>query len=271
MEPKFVNSSLIDSHAHLDFADFDADRDQVIQNARAARIAAIINVGIDLVTSQKAIALAQTYDLVYATVGIHPHEAAAVPEQQWSQLMALYQQPKVVAVGEIGLDFYRDYAPHDLQISVFRRQLELALQHQLPVIIHTRNAWSEILPIMTKEYRDRLQGVFHCFSGGEQQARQLLDAGYYISFTGVVTFKNAQALPIAADYVPLDRLLLETDCPFMAPVPYRGKRCEPAHIPYIAQKIAAAKKISLVELAQATNYNVQKLFGIKMNDATASG
>ncbi|MDZ7263982.1 MAG: TatD family hydrolase [candidate division KSB1 bacterium] len=265
MEPKFANSTFVDSHAHLDFADFDGDRDVVIQNARAARIAAIINIGIDLATSRKAIELAQNYDLVYATVGIHPHEAAAVPKHQWSKLIALYQQPKVVAIGEIGLDFYRDYAPHDMQVTVFRQQLELAIEHHLPVIVHTRNAWSEILPIMTNEYRGRLQGVFHCFSGSEEHARQLLDAGYYISFTGVVTFKNAQALRIAADYVPLDRLLLETDCPFMAPVPYRGKRCEPAHIPYIAQKIAEAKRITLAELAEKTNRNVESLFGIKLN------
>lgn len=265
MEPKFADCTFVDSHAHLDFADFDTDRDVVIQNARAARLAAIINIGIDLATSQKAVELAQTYDLVYASVGIHPHEAATISNYQWPALIALYQQPKVVAVGEIGLDFYRDYAPHDVQLTVFRKQLELAMAHHLPVIVHTRNAWSEILPIMAGEYRGRLQGVFHCFSGSEEHARQLLDAGYFISFTGVVTFKNAQALQIAASYVPLDRLLLETDCPFMAPVPYRGKRCEPAHIPYIAQKIADAKKLSLAELAEATTRNVEQLFGIQLN------
>ena len=266
MEPGSDKISYIDSHAHLDFSDFDQDREAVIQNACLAKVAAIINIGINLKTSIKSIELAETNNLIYATVGIHPHDSGAMQKNHWQKLIQLYQHPKVVAVGEIGLDFYRDYSPREVQKEVFLHQLDLAVEHKLPVIIHTRNAWAEILPIMMEQYRGKLNGVFHCFSGSEDQARKLLDLGYYISFTGVVTFKNSSALKIAAEYVPFDRLLLETDCPFMAPAPFRGKRCEPAHVPFIAQKIADAKKVAVSEVARQTTENVGRLFGIHVGN-----
>jgi len=224
MEPKSTKISFVDSHAHLDFEQFVQDRDAVIKNAHFANISAVINIGINLETSKKSIELAETYDFIYATAGIHPHDAGDMKLDQWQELVQLFNHPKVVAIGEIGLDYYRDYSPHEVQKEVLFRQLDLAVEYKV------------------------------------------LDSGYFISFTGVVTFKNANALKILADYVPLERLLLETDCPFMAPVPFRGKRCEPAHVPYIAKKIAEAKNLDVAELALQTNQNVEKLFGVKIQD-----
>jgi len=264
MEPKSAKISFVDSHAHLDFDKFEHDRDAVIKNARLANIAAIINIGINIETIKKSIELAETYSFIYATAGIHPHDANEMKADQWEEFIELLKHPKIVAIGEIGLDYYRDYSPHEVQKKVLHHQLELAVEHNLPVVVHTRNAWQDVLPIFTEQYRGKLRGVFHCFSGLESEAKTVLDAGYFISFTGVVTFKNAKALNIAANYVPLDRLLLETDCPFMAPEPFRGKRCEPAHVPYIAKKIAEAKNLELSELAYETNKNVERLFGIKI-------
>lgn len=264
MEQRSTKIRLVDSHAHLDFENFDVDRDAVIHNAQLAGITAIINIGINLETSRKAIALADQYPFLYATVGIHPHDSAQMTESNWQQLEELIAHPKVVAIGEIGLDFYRDYAPREVQRQVLLRQLELAARFQRPVVIHTRNAWPEILPLFTETYRGKLTGVFHCFSGGDHEAQAVLSAGYFISFTGVVTFKNASALKIAAQSVPLQRLLLETDCPFMAPEPFRGKRCEPAYLPYSAQKIAEARGIDVAELAEQTTHNASNLFGISI-------
>ncbi|MCI0495933.1 TatD family hydrolase [candidate division KSB1 bacterium] len=264
MDQKSGKIFFVDTHAHLDFDKFDLDRDAVIKNARLANVAAIINIGINLETIKKSIALAESHDFIYATAGIHPHDANEMKSDQWDEFVELLKHPKIVAIGEIGLDYYRDYSPHDVQKKILHRQLELAVEHDLPVVVHTRNAWQDVLPIFAEQYRGKLKGVFHCFSGLESEAKAVLDAGYFISFTGVVTFKNANALNIAAHYVPLDRLLLETDCPFMAPEPFRGKRCEPAHVPYIAQKIAEARGIDVAELASQTNQNVEMLFGIKI-------
>lgn len=264
MEQKSAKISFVDSHAHLDFENFNHDRDSVIKNAQLANIAAIINIGINIETIKKSIEYAESHSFIYATAGIHPNDANNMEPHKWEEFLELLKYPKVVAIGEIGLDYYRDYSPHDVQQKILQRQLELAVEHDLPVVVHTRNAWQDVLPIFTEQYRGKLKGVFHCFSGLETEAKAVLDAGYFISFTGVVTFKNAKALNIAANYIPLDRLLLETDCPFMAPEPFRGKRCEPAYIPYIARKIAEARNIALAELASATNKNVETLFGIKI-------
>ncbi|UCE06188.1 MAG: TatD family hydrolase [bacterium] len=264
MEQESIKIKFIDTHAHLDFENFDQDRDAVIKNAQLANIAAIINIGINLDTIKKSIELAETYDFMYATAGIHPHDSKDMKSYQWGEFTELLRHPKIVAIGEVGLDYYRDYSPPDVQIEVLHKQIDLAAEHDLPVVVHTRNAWQDILPIFMEQYRGKLKGVFHCFSGSEREAKIVLDSGYFISFTGVVTFKNAKALNIAANYVSLDRLLLETDCPFMAPEPFRGKRCEPAHIPFIAKKIAEAKNLDVATLAQQTNRNVEKLFGVKI-------
>ena len=265
MDQKLNKHYFVDTHAHLDFDSFDKDRDVVVENARLANLGAIINIGINLETSKKSIELAEKFDMVYASVGVHPHDADEMRDEWWPEIVRLYQHPRVVAIGEIGLDYYRDYSPHDVQKRILLRQLDLAVEHSFPVIIHTRSAWPDILPIVSSEnYRNKLRGVFHCFSGSKEQTRSVLDLGYHISFTGVVTFKNASPLTIAADYVPMDRLMLETDCPFMAPAPYRGKRCEPAYVPAIAQKIAEAKNISVAELARQTTANAENLFGLTL-------
>jgi len=261
MEQKSAKISFVDTHAHLDFDQFDRDRDAVIKNAQMANISTIINIGINIETSKKSINLAEEHDFIYATAGIHPHDSAEMKSDQWSALIQLYEHPKIVAIGEIGLDYYRDFSPHDVQQQVLLKQLDLAVEHGLPVIIHTRNAWQDILPIMTKQYQNQLAGVF------QKEAKAVVDAGYFISFTGNVTFKNSKSLVIAAKCIPLDRLLLETDCPFMAPEPFRKKRrSEPAHIPYIARRIAEAKNIDVAEVAQQTNLNAEKLFGVRVRN-----
>lgn len=249
----------IDSHAHINFPNFDKDRDKVVERARASDIDYILNIGVDLPNSRESIRLAEKHDLIYAAVGIHPHDAVNVPSDYLKELEAMLQHPKVVAVGEIGLDFYRNYSPRDIQRKILLDQLQLAVATNLPVIVHTRNAWSEILDIFQGEFKGKLKGVFHCFSGDEKIARRVLEFGFNISFTGVVTFKNARALEVAKT-VPIDRLLLETDCPFMAPFPYRGKRCEPAYIPIIADKIAEAKGCDEKVVAKKTSENVKRLF-----------
>ena len=251
----------IDSHAHINFNRFDEDRDEVIQRAKNCGIDYILNIGIDLSTSKQSIKLAEKYELIYATVGVHPHDAGKVKPEHWQQFEKMLEHPKVVAIGEIGLDFYRNYSPRDVQHKVLQRQLQLAVDTNMPIIVHTRNAWPDILSIFEGEYRGKLAGVFHCFSGEEEHARRVLDLGFYISFTGVVTFKKSQALEIAKK-IPLNRILLETDCPFMAPMPFRGKRCEPAYIPFIAEKIAEVRAVDEQELARQTSENVKELFGI---------
>lgn len=263
MAHESANTMFVDSHAHLHFDQFKNDRKLVIQNALAAGVKAIINIGTDLKTSRQSVNLAGRYDFIYAAAGIHPNDSQLVKPEQWEELKLLYQHDKVVAIGEIGLDYYWDVAEAKVQKAALIRQLDWAVELNLPVVIHTREAWGDVLSILAGEYRDKIRGVFHCFSGLEDEARIVLNLGYYVSFTGVVTFKNSKALKVAADFVPLDRLLLETDCPFMAPAPFRGKRNEPAYIPLMADKIAEAKKININQLAQQTNKNVETLFGIK--------
>ena len=251
----------IDSHAHINFSQFDEDREDVILRAKNADVGCIINIGIDLRTSRESIQLAEKYDLIYAAVGVHPHDAEKVKPDHWKQLEKMISHPKVVAIGELGLDFYRNYSPRDVQHQVLQRQLQLAVETDMPIIVHTRNAWPEILEIFEGEYNGKLKGVFHCFAGDEKMAQRVLDLGFYISFTGVVTFKNSTALQVAKE-IPLNRLMVETDCPFMAPMPFRGKRCEPAYVPLIADKIAEAREIDEEVLARQTSENVRELFGI---------
>ncbi len=264
MERASANFKLVDTHAHLYFENFDPDRNAVIERAHQAGIVQIINIGIDLETSQQSIRLAEQHNLIFASAGIHPNESHAVEADYLPRLEKLIQHPKVVAVGEIGLDYYRDYATPKQQKEVLTSQLNLAVAHNLPVIIHTRDAWFDIFSALYPFCQQGLTGVFHCFSGTIEHAKRVLDLGFFISFTGVVTFKNASKLREIVRFVPTDRILLETDCPFMAPVPFRGKRCEPVHVIPIAEKIAEIKSTSLEDLAWQTNKNVKDLFGEKM-------
>ena len=254
---------LIDTHTHLDFDQFDADRDDVITRATEADIAAMITIGIDLETSLKSIGIAEQYSNVFAAAGIHPHDAGEAEKEDMDRIIELYQHPKVVAIGEVGLDFYRNLTEPEIQRKVFRTFLELAKELNLPLIIHTRDADDEILSILREKGKRGWRGVFHCFPGDVKMAEQVLDMGFNISFTGNITFKNSKSAAVAK-YVPIERLMVETDCPFMAPVPHRGRRNEPAYVQHVAQKIAKVKGISFEEVARTTTKNAMDLFGLEL-------
>lgn len=251
-----------DTHAHLDDKQFNPDRDQVVQRAREAGIGNIVNVGHTETASRNAVEMAIKYPFMYAAVGIHPHDAKDCTERTWELLLRLAQNPKVVAWGEIGLDYYRDLSPRDIQRQVFIKQIELADEAGLPIIIHNRDAHEDTLKIV-KKHLPQGGGVFHSYSGSWEMARELLAMGFYLSFSGPLTFKNARyAVEVAAN-VPEDRFVVETDCPYLAPEPYRGKRNEPAYVREVLCKIAELKGLSLVEAAELSSANAQRLFKIK--------
>jgi TatD DNase family protein len=258
---------LIDTHAHLDSAKFDADRKAVIQRAKVAGVGLIVTIGTDVESSRAAVQLAGEYEGIYAAVGMHPHDAKELDGAALAELRALAEQPKVVAVGEIGLDFYRDLSPREVQHRAFRAQLAWAGKLGKPVVIHDRDAHGEILAILA-EWAAGLKnsplagrlGVLHTFSGDLAMAEQAIELGFYISFSGPVTYHNARQLPAIVQVLPLDRILVETDCPFLAPHPRRGKRNEPAYVRLVAERIAALRGIALDELAEATTANAHRLF-----------
>jgi TatD DNase family protein len=257
----------VDSHAHIDGPEFDADRDEVIQRARDAGVSSILNVGTGDPHSgafERALELTTKYPDVYAALGVHPHDARLFDDKAEQLLSDLISQnPHVIAWGEIGLDFHYDNSPRDVQTAVFRRQLQLARAAKLPVIIHTREAEAETIEILRSEWADsELTGVMHCFSGSLQLALQAIELGFSISFSGIVTFKKADELRAVANAVPLDRLLIETDCPFLAPVPYRGKRNEPAFVVEVARCLAGLRELSLEETAKVTTNNFTRLFNL---------
>ena len=253
---------LIDSHAHLDMKAFDEDRKDVLDRALAGGVGYIISIGIDTASSLRALELAKQYDFIYSSVGFHPHAAKDIEPEKLLELKELASEPKVVAWGEIGLDFYRDYAPHDKQIEGFIRQLEMAADVDLPVIIHNREADGKVLAILKKMKSGERKGVIHCFSGDYKLAMELIDMGYYISIPGTVTYKNALRVQDVAARIPLDRMLLETDAPFLAPVPKRGKRNEPLFVTHTAKKIAALRNVEFEDIALKTTENVKRLFGL---------
>jgi TatD DNase family protein len=253
---------LADAHAHLDMPEYDADQVRMIEQARQAGLALIINVGISLANSRQVIATAQTYPWIFAAAGVHPHGAAGVTEPVVAAVAELLQEPRVVALGEIGLDFYRQRAPVEVQERAFRRFLDLAVTHRKPVIIHTREATGNTLSIL-REYRQKLPGgVMHCFSGTYEEARSFLELGLEISFSGVLTYPNAKPLQEAARRLPLDRLLIETDAPYLSPQPRRGKRNEPGYVRFTAETLAALQNLPLEEVAAQTLSNTCRLFGI---------
>jgi TatD DNase family protein len=254
---------LIDSHAHLEMKEFDSDREEVIKRAGNEGVDFIVTVGTNLKLSQKAVALAGKYENIYATVGVHPHDVAHTDENTWGSLKELVNTNReiIVAYGEIGLDFFRNISPKEKQIEVFGRQLELASELNLPVVIHDREAHEQTLEIVKSSSVRR--GVFHCFSGDYEMARQCLDLGFYISVPGVVTFDKAKTIQDVVQRLPLSSMLLETDAPYLTPVPHRGKRNEPSFIINTAKKVAEIKKIPWEEVAQATACNAMNLFGIK--------
>ena len=284
-----MGSELIDTHAHLDFPRFKGDREQVIERATTAGVKAIINAGASLASSLAAAALAEAYPQIYAAVGVHPHDAKTVTGKLLEELRGLASHPKVVAIGEIGLDFYRDLSPRDKQRQAFQQQLALASEIGKPVIIHDRDAHSEVMAILRRwacpEHFDSAQcklrrrvegdhqpsaigqqpaGVLHCFSGDLAMAQEAIELGFYISIAGPVTFKNARSLRELVRQLPLEKLLVETDCPYLTPHPHRGKkRNEPAYVKFVAQEVARVKGLSLEEVARITSDNAQALFALK--------
>ncbi len=260
---------LTDSHAHLNFSQFDADRDAVIRRARDAGLTAIINVGVDLASSKASIALAQQHDFIYAAVGIHPHDARHVDERVLDQLRVLTRHPQVVAIGEIGLDYYRDRSPRPVQRQAFADQLALAAEVELPVIIHSRDAHDDVMEALREWITlhppggtEGGMGVLHSYSGGPEHLDEVLEMGFYVSISGPVTFSKAEQLRKVAEIVPLERLLVETDCPFLTPVPRRGRRNEPALVRHVVEAIARARRIPAETVAQATADNLTHLFNI---------
>lgn len=260
---------LIDSHCHLDATRFDDDRAQALARARAAGVERMINVGCDLASSQRSLGLAQTHADVFATVGIHPHEAKDVPPGFDDLLVAMAAHPRCVAIGECGLDFHYDHSPRQTQREVFARQIAAARRAHKPLVLHVRpgagpddDAFAESVAILETEGARDVGGVFHCFTGTLAQARRALDLGFLLSMPGVVTFKSAGELPDVARFAPRDRLLVETDAPYMAPHPHRGKRNEPAFVALTAAFVAEVRGEDRLAFTNATGENARRLFGL---------
>ena len=249
---------LIDSHCHLDFPDFADERDAVVARARAAGVSTMLTIGTRLDQFPAVRAIAETYDDVWCSVGAHPHEAADHAKASPAELAALAAHPRVIGIGETGLDFHYDHSPHDVQERVFRAHIAAAKTTGLPLIVHAREADSEIARILREETPPA--GVLHCFSSGRSLAEAALELGFYISISGIVTFRKADDLRAIVRDVPLDRLLVETDAPYLAPVPYRGKRNEPAYVATTAASVAALKGVCADQLAAATTENFFRLF-----------
>ena len=253
---------LIDSHAHLQDEAFLDDLPEVLQRANEAGLEKIICIGYDYESSAEAVKLAQKHPQVYAVVGVHPHDAKTLKEETIAGLYTLAREPKVVAFGVIGLDFYRNLSPRDLQEKAFIAQIKLAQELYKPIVIHDRDAHQEVFSIIKKEKAGRNQGVLHCYSGHLPLAIDLMKEGFYISFAGPLTYKNAKKTVEVAGKIPLDRILIETDCPYLSPEPLRGKRNEPANVSHIAEKLAAIRNKPVEEIAYLTALNTKQVFRI---------
>jgi TatD DNase family protein len=285
---------LIETHAHLDYPDFAGDFDDVLERATAAGVTRIITIGTSLESSRRAVELAQKYPNIFAVIGVHPTYVEESQEDVIDPLRELARSPRVVAIGETGLDYHRlpsvelakerkaqvfakalqtstedqieadihDGAYKSKQASLFEQQLELAVELGLNVVVHQRDAWDDTLELM-RPYTGKVRGVFHCFGGDLEQANEVADRGHLVSFTGIVTFKNGAAVRDVAAQIPLDGFMVETDCPYLAPVPFRGKRCEPAHTRIVAETIAAARGTTLEEIARATTATAEEFFRFK--------
>lgn len=257
-----MSDFLVDTHAHLDSGQFSGDVDGVVARARDAGVGTILTVGCDLSSSRASIALAERYNNVWASVGIHPHDAATVDAATLAELRQLATHPRVVAIGEVGLDFYRDRSPRDLQRQAFRAQIRLANELGKPLIVHDRDAHDEVLAILRDEGASEIGGVMHCFSGDLALAKACVAMGFFISFAGPLTYPANEALRAVAEGLPIDVMLMETDCPYLAPQPWRGKRCEPAFVRATAETLATVKGLTLDDVARVTSLNALRLFGI---------
>jgi TatD DNase family protein len=251
----------IDTHAHLEMETFDTDREEVLERAAAAGLTAILTVGTTIPDCEKAVALARRYPLVFAAIGIHPHEVKGIDAAAYDALRLLAREKKVVAIGEIGLDFFYDNSPRDVQLRNFAEQLDLAEELDLPVIIHDRDAHTETIELL-RERKGSLRGVLHCFSGDAAMARECVELGFHLSVAGPVTYPKADQLRAVAREIPAERLLIETDAPYLAPKPYRGKRNEPAYVMETARCLAEIRTIPAEELERLTAANARRLFRI---------
>ena len=256
----------IDSHAHIDGHEFDSDREEVIQRAHAAGVSVILNVGTGDPHSgafERAVELGKAHESIYTAIGTHPHDARLYDDSAEEKIKRLINNEHVIAWGEIGLDFHYDNSPRDVQVEVFKRQLRAARECDLPVVIHTREAEAETIEILKSEYDGaQRRGVFHCFSGSLELAQRAIEIGFMISFSGIVTFKKADELRAVAKEVPLDRLLIETDCPYLTPIPYRGKRNEPAYVVEVARALATLHDVNIEDMARVTSENFNRFFGL---------
>jgi len=239
--------NLVDSHCHINADQFDSDRDTAIERALAA--------GVDRMMVIDAPEFAEQHECMYATIGVHPHEASKATEETLARVREMTRHPKVLAVGEIGLDYHYDFSPRDVQMDVFRRQLEIAHEAGLPIVIHTREAWEDTLTTIGQVGNLPHGGIMHCFTGDAAQARQALEMGFHLAFGGVLTFPKAESVREAARITPEDRLLIETDCPYLAPVPYRGKRNEPSFVVEVARRLAEVRGTTLEAIAEVTTRN----------------
>ncbi|MCC2641454.1 MAG: ycfH [Nitrospira sp.] len=257
---------LIDTHTHLDDARYEPDREAMIARAREAGVETMITIGCDLATSRSAVDLAGQYPFVYASIGVHPHEVKHIADGWYDEFRQLAQQPKVVAYGEIGLDYHYNHSSPEEQRHRFREQIRLARELQLPVIIHTREAQDDTVRILKEERASEIGGVFHCFSGDARLAEDAIELGFYLSFSGILTFQNATMLREIAKAVPTDRLLIETDCPYLTPAPHRGKRNEPAYVKQVAEVLATIKAkgapLTVEDMGRITSDNARRLFKI---------
>lgn len=256
---------IFESHAHYDDEAFDEDREELLESLKENGVGTIINVGASLDSCEKTVNLAEKYDYIYAAVGVHPSDVADLNEENFAWLEGLTKKDKVVAIGEIGLDYYWDKEEEiwENQKYWFKRQMELARKTNLPVIIHSRDAANDTMTLMKEIHAEEIRGVIHCYSYSKEMAKEFIKMGYYIGVGGVVTFKNAKKLAEAVKEIPLERILVETDCPYLAPEPFRGKRNDSGKLPYVINKIAELKETTPEEVERVTRENAMKLFGVK--------
>ena len=264
---------IIDTHAHIDVADYDEDREAVIQRARESGVQYMVNIGCDVESSYRSMELSEQYDFIYATAGVHPHDVKSIDTDTYTHLRQLLLHPKVIALGEIGLDYFKNYSPQDEQRTHFRKQIQLAREMNKPIVIHSRDANEDIIAILSEFYpKDPTahMGIFHCFSGDQELADKALEMGFYISFSGSVTFKKSDGLRDVAKTIPADRLFAETACPYLTPAPHRGKRNEPAYVNFTAERLAEIRGLKIEDVERTMALNFFELFGIGGNAKTGT-
>lgn len=254
---------IFETHAHYNDEAFDEDREQLLNNLQINDVKYVVNIGADIITSEKTIELTKQYDFMYGAVGVHPNEVGSLESADMVLLRQMASYPKIVAIGEIGLDYYWDEPDKEIQKAWFIKQMELARELKLPTVIHSRDAAKDTVDIMKENYASEIGGVVHCFSYSKELAKEFLNMNYYIGIGGVVTFKNAKKLKEAVEYIPLDRILLETDCPYLAPEPNRGKRNSSLNLTYVAKEIAELKGVTYEEVVETTMNNAKTMYKIK--------